>query len=224
MDAICGSGSLSLCVRCALTGNRGECNRDSNWDKGQSRRRTSIALQLRRSAAVKLLTSSSSPLKAFLSCRTMGVLQQRPQSQPTAHVLHVSRKLVSRQQSGSSDTGSQGFSSVIWLPIIAVFGVIILISVGLYFRRRVRADSNVQSTGTPTAGAQVAEVHAARRRRNRRRASQISTKSLPAYMESAGDEEVVLVRSVAAIVQVTAHVHAFVSAAPVSSSRRSLKA
>lgn len=34
------------------------------------------------------------------------------------------------------------------------------------------------------------------RRRRRRRASQISTKSLPAYNEQAGDEEIVLVRYV----------------------------
>lgn len=54
------------------------------------------------------------------------------------------------------------------------------------------------TTSTAATGADAATQGTGQRRarRNRRRASQISTKSLPAYMEEAGDEEVVLVRSV----------------------------
>ncbi|KAH7106923.1 hypothetical protein BKA62DRAFT_685517 [Auriculariales sp. MPI-PUGE-AT-0066] len=118
----------------------------------------------------------------------MGVLYERLQSSPVVR------------------DGGNGLSNVVWLPILAVFGVIVLVSIGIWYRRRVQAD--VQAVGTTqtttSPAAQVAAQHAARRRRNRRRASQISTKSLPAYMEEAGDEEVVLVsRSLEPLTTVT---------------------
>ncbi|KAG9098919.1 Cytosolic seryl-tRNA synthetase [Ceratobasidium sp. 370] len=101
--------------------------------------------------------------------------------------------------------------------VLAIVFFLMLLVVGWWRRRRrmrqavtdIRNNSSTTNTNTPAAPART--ENSARtpitapgtgpdapprpqRRRRRRRASQISTKSLPAYNEQAGDEEIVLVR------------------------------
>ncbi|KZO99063.1 hypothetical protein CALVIDRAFT_397707 [Calocera viscosa TUFC12733] len=88
-----------------------------------------------------------------------------------------------------------------WIPvalvIVLVMGLFALTWTqrGRQFIARLR---NREGTGAAAATTTPAPTTRAVRPRRRRRASQISTKSLPAYMEEPGDEELVLVRRTAA--------------------------
>ncbi|KAF8607261.1 hypothetical protein BDV93DRAFT_520138 [Ceratobasidium sp. AG-I] len=128
---------------------------------------------------------------------------------PTPDVQRVPRAL------GTGDGASKPGVKVIVPVVIAVVAFIMLLAFGWWRRRRRNHEfiaqmrnnsSTANTTATPatTSNANPVTISApgtgpdapARpaRRRRRRRASQISTKSLPAYNEQAGDEEIVLVR------------------------------
>ena len=90
-------------------------------------------------------------------------------------------------------------------PVVIIVAVLILVSAGIWIRRRVRRDiqatTTIAAASTATTSGAAGQPEARRPRRNRRRASQISTKSLPAYMEDADESEVVLVRQAALVTQ-----------------------
>ncbi|KAF8579960.1 hypothetical protein K439DRAFT_339384 [Ramaria rubella] len=110
--------------------------------------------------------------------------------------------------SPSSDTSS-GLSVQVWAPLVAIAVVILAMILFTCVKRSrmnpVSAISGITGTqltaaqlhgGSASTGTATETGSAARRaRRNRRTASQISTRSLPAYMEDPGDSEMVLARA-----------------------------
>ncbi|KAF9647117.1 hypothetical protein BDM02DRAFT_3117616 [Thelephora ganbajun] len=120
--------------------------------------------------------------------------------------------VYARQSNGNN--ANAGFSSAVWIPIVAI-GVLFFLGGLWVFRkkimqRRMATNGNTVSNGTntTTTGPQTRELTAVelangtrptttttrRPRRPRRTPSQVSTKSLPAYMKEPGDHEVVIYR------------------------------
>ncbi|KIJ47502.1 hypothetical protein M422DRAFT_45756 [Sphaerobolus stellatus SS14] len=102
---------------------------------------------------------------------------------------------------GSDGGGSgNGINVQIWAPLVAIVVLIVALMAISYARKRklnatIRAIQNTNSTTPATTTTNRTRTAAnARPRRNRRTPSQISTRSLPAYMLEPGESELVLVR------------------------------
>ncbi|KAG2358182.1 hypothetical protein BDR07DRAFT_1612072 [Suillus spraguei] len=99
------------------------------------------------------------------------------------------------RRDGEGSSGS-GVSSSIWIPVLIVSVVVAVMTLIGCIRRATHAEvraATVARTVNRPAG-QAASARSAGRRRPARTPSQISTKSLPAYMLEPGDQELVIFR------------------------------
>ncbi|KAG0704155.1 hypothetical protein DFH29DRAFT_393276 [Suillus ampliporus] len=101
---------------------------------------------------------------------------------------------VLRRQNNSQ--GSTSVSANVWIPVLIVAAVVAILTLIGCIKRATYRDAGAgaaASTQNQPAG-QAAASRPARRRRPRRTPSQISTKSLPPYMQEPGDQELVIYR------------------------------
>lgn len=102
-------------------------------------------------------------------------------------------RLVYRNSDGSS---SSSISANVWIPIMVVTITLVvlmfLVCLKRSMRREVATARRYSATSDSTAANQNTSSN--QRRRPRRTASQISTKSLPPYMKEPGDHELVIYR------------------------------
>ncbi|KAF8532030.1 hypothetical protein JB92DRAFT_3104430 [Gautieria morchelliformis] len=139
----------------------------------------------------------------------LAAVRASPAPQPTPPTRTVA--LHPRQSSTPTQSASGGFTVQVWAPLVAIVVVIAAITMYTYVRRRRRANaitsaqavaahasrelSADQLAGTGGGrGTSAADRRDRAARRARRSASQISTRSLPAYKEDPGEMEMVLAR------------------------------
>ncbi|KAG1737509.1 uncharacterized protein EDB91DRAFT_480441 [Suillus paluster] len=129
-------------------------------------------------------------------CRTLLWLALSVVACSSAASARPTGEVLRRSSTDSQTSGGNSVSATVWIPVLivaVVVGVLTLIGCVRRVTYREVGAGAVASTQNQSAG-QTAPSRPGRRRRPRRTPSQISTKSLPPYMQEPGDQELVIYR------------------------------
>ncbi|KAF9781348.1 hypothetical protein BJ322DRAFT_270985 [Thelephora terrestris] len=125
------------------------------------------------------------------------------------HTVHARQSNGSGNNNNNNNNNNNGgLSSSVWIPVVFIGGLFLLSAVWVLQKKMTGGSTNASGNAVPnsTVTGQTRELTAEdlasgtrptntrRQRRPRRTPSQVSTRSLPAYMKEPGDNEVVIYR------------------------------